>query len=260
MQSHNTGFSLAKNSSLESCASSAALPYRALKMMAHDKAPEGLWSRSGFVPLPSPPQLCLCEPPVALYTKPGTRDAWFSVDLVSGLFSAPRNLKPVNCPVWSPGTATGHVLVQISCVSVTRERGRCGRPGVGGLLALGWLGAAWHWAQLLPAWPAGSVISCPLLPLPSERALDTKALTMGVSQDHKRPVGFFFCYWVFCFSCSCFFFFFLMPPQYPLATNTHVQGGFCDALFSIWLAWEDLAFHSSGEDCWEESLFNLKLA
>lgn len=144
-----------------------------------------LWSRGCFGPLfPLLPSCISVNLQVCLYTKPGTWKACFYVDFFC---------RPVIPQHWEtsslltararfPGAAIEHVLLQISGVSVTRERGDGGgRVGFEGLLAPRRLGAAWHWAQLLPARPAVFIIGCPLLPLPSGWALDIKALVMGVS-------------------------------------------------------------------------------
>lgn len=106
MQSLNIGFSLAKNSSLESCASSESLPYRVLKMMARDTKYLRCFvkQRLFWASFPSAPQLHFCEPPsLSLY------QTWYMKSLFLCRFclqachsSALRNLKPLNCPSTLP--------------------------------------------------------------------------------------------------------------------------------------------------------------
>lgn len=236
MQSLNIGFSLAKNSSLDSCASSEALPYRVLEITAHDtRYLRRFVERRRFcASLPLLPSRISVSLPACLGTRPGA--PFLGSFACRRHSSAPRTPKPVNSPPRFPSAGwehIAHVLWQISAVSVTRGSGDGGgRAGTEGPLALRRLGAAWHWARLFPACPAVTVIGLPTAPIAVGGGPDTKALVIGPSQDDNQAGLLCLLGGVGPFLFFLGLFFFLMPPQYPPATNPRA-GGHSEILLKI---------------------------
>lgn len=207
MQSLNRGFPLAENSSLESCASSEALPYGALKILAHDSrqlrcfvglghfslsSPSAfLWtSKSGFIQT-RPRRGCVCGGLVAVPAEP--REA-------PGLVT-PQGVPAVPWPMCScrlaeRGTGT-EGLSWTGRPTGALAPGRLEQPGTG------------HSQGSCPTVP---IIRLPLLP-------DTTALLMGFSWDHRDTrllwlLGFLL---LFLFPWLIFWFFNTTPNKHACA-------------------------------------------
>lgn len=182
-----------------------------------------MWVWASF---PSPPKLRFCEPLSLTLSQTWSRRSLFLCrfscrPVPASALSCPR---PVNSPRPFPGTVMAHVQLQISRERLWGQRGCAGWAGSEALLALGRLGAAWHWAQLSHTgyYQAALCFQClqsrPQIPQTGEglepRPLRCQAfVVMGL---FVVVFGFFVDFWFF----FC----------YPRAKNTSVQGGILGCL------------------------------